>query len=579
MQKVNSVRNVLFATMLIATVLLGGCAQPTVTPAPTAVPSPTSAPVATTAPTKAPSTAPLPAATSTTAPVATSAPTAAPKPVVKQPSGTLNIALSTFESETFLPWNGGVARQSYLLMIYDVLVYSDPKTDEQKPGLAEKWEMSPDGKTWTFSIRKGVQFHEGYGELTSEDVKYSFERMIDKSSVGSPAQLLRNIIDKVETPDPYKVVVSLKTPYVGLVGGYLNDTNAGGIIVSKKYVTTVGDEKANSHPIGTGPYTLAEEHKKGGPIKLAAVPGVEKHWRITPDYQNVNFLLVPEEATRVAMLKTGEVDLAPISYDSIDSVKASGLNVISISKNWAPLIRFGGIVTTDPKRYDASNPWSKKEVRQALNYAIDRTAIAKSIFKGEATPTGASMPLNVWSDIPAYAYDVAKAKQLLAQAGYPNGFQVPLRTFTANPGAELPTLGEAVALYWKAIGIDVKIVPSDWNTVRGDLLGAKANNYLFVQRGQPFVDFQAGFDLEYDSTNMFAIYATPDVIKQYNLIKSELDPKKREQMARDFGLYVKDEATNIFLVFANDPYGASKKVGQWTSIRMRPQNVEAITRP
>jgi peptide/nickel transport system substrate-binding protein len=527
----------------------------------------------------APAITSAPAPTSAPVSVATTAPTAAPKPSVKQPSGTLNVALSTFESETFLPWNGGVARQSYLLMIYDVLVYSDPKTDQQLPGLAEKWEMSPDGKTWTFYIRKGVQFHEGYGELTADDVKYSFERMIDKTSVGSPAQLLRNIIDKVETPDPYKVVVSLKTPYVGLVGGYLNDTNAGGIIVSKKYVTTVGDEKANAHPIGTAPYTLAEEHKKGGPIKLTAVPGIGNHWRITPDYQNVNFLLVPEEATRVAMLKTGEADIAPISYDSIDTVKSSGLNVVSIPKNWAPLIRFGGIVTTDPKRYDANNPWSKKEVRQALNYAIDRATIAKTIFKGEATPTGASMPLNVWSDIPAYPYDPAKAKQLLAQAGYPNGFQLPLRTFTTNPGAELPTIGEAVALYWKAIGIDAKIVPSDWNTVRGDLLGAKANNYLFVQRGQPFVDFQAGFDLEYDSTNMFAIYATPEVIQKYDQVKSELDPKKREQLARDFGLYVKDEATNVFLVFANDPYGVSKKVGQWTSIRMRPQNIESITRP
>lgn len=575
--KEKSVRFVLIAMMLIAIVILGGCAQPTAVPAPTSVPAPAATSAPTQVPTSAPAATSVPAPTS--APAATTAPTAAPKPSVKQPSGTLNVALSTFESETFLPWNGGVARQSYLLMIYDVLVYSDPKTDQQLPGLAEKWEMSPDGKTWTFFIRKGVQFHEGYGELTADDVKYSFERMIDKTSVGSPAQLLRNIIDKVETPEPYKVVVSLKTPYVGLVGGYLNDTNAGGIIVSKKYVTAVGDEKANAHPIGTGPYTLAEEHKKGGPIKLKTVDGVEKHWRLTPDYQNVNFLLVPEEATRVAMLKNGEADVAPISYDSIDTIKSSGLNVVSIPKNWAPLIRFGGIVTTDPKRYDANNPWSKKEVRQALNYAIDRAAIAKSIFKGEATPVGASMPLNVWSDIPAYPYDPAKAKQLLTQAGYPNGFQLPLRTFTANPGAELPTIGEAVALYWKAIGIDVKIVPSDWNTVRGDLLGAKANSYLFVQRGQPFVDFQAGFDLEYDANNMFAIYATPEVIAKYTQVKGELDPKKREQLARDFGLYVKDEATNVFLVFANDPYGVSKKVGQWTSIRMRPQNIESITRP
>lgn len=574
--------------MLLLGFLVAGCAAPAPTQAPTSAPTLTTAPVATTAPatatapaaTKAAATsAPAATAGQTTAAPTTVAPTTAAKPAGRPPSGSLNVALSTFEAETFLPWNGGVARQSYILMIYDVLVYVDPKTDQLVPGLAEKWDLSKDGKTVTFYLRKGVQFQEGWGEMTSADVKYSIERMIDKTSIGSPAANLRNIIEKVEAPDPYTVVVTQKLPYIGLVGGYMNDTNAGGIIVSKKYVESVGDEKANAHPIGTGPYTLAEEHKKGGPIKLVTVPGVENHWRVTPYYKNVNFMLAPEEATRVAMLKNGEADLAPISYDSIDTVKASGLHIASIQKEWGPLIRFGGIVTTDSKRFNSSAPWAKKEVRQALNYAVDKEAIAKSIFKGEAVPTGASMPLAVWTDITPYPYDPAKAKQLLAQAGYPNGFSLPLRTFTTNPGAELPAIGEAVALYWKAVGIDVKIVPSDWNTVRGDLLAGKANDYLFTQRGQPFVDPQAGLDLEYDVNNAFAIYSTQDVIDQYNQIRKELDLKKRDELARAFGNMVKDEATNVFLVFANEAYGASKKVGNWPTIRMRAQSIEMITPP
>lgn len=570
------------ATMMLALVVVLVACAPTPTPVrPTA--APTSPPAATTAPTAAPVVAPTTAPTTapTSAPTAvpaTKAPTVAPTAAgPKPPSGSLTVALSTFEAETFLPWNGGVARQSYLLMIYDTLVYTDPKTGEMKPGLATSWDLSADGKSVTFRLRKGVQFSEGYGELTSDDVKYSIERMIDKTSIGSPAGNLRQIIDRVDAPDPYTAVVYQKSPYIGLVGGYMNDTNAGGIIVSKKYVTTVGDEKANAHPIGTGPYTLAEEHKKGGPIKLTAIPNAEKHWRVAPYYKDVTFLLVPEEATRVAMLKNGEADLAPISYDSIDTVKASGLHIASIQKEWSPLIRFGGIVTTDPKRNNTNAPWYKKEVRQALNYAVDKDSIAKNIFKGEATPTGASMPLAVWSDIGPYPYDPAKAKQLLAQAGFPNGFQLPLRTFTTNPGAELPAISEAVALYWKAIGIDVKIVPSDWNTVRGDLLGFKANDYLFNQRGQPFADPQAGLDLEYDDTSGFAIYSTPELVAKYKAIKSELDIKKRDQLAKDFGLYVKDEATNVFLVSANEAYGASKKVGSWPTISMRAQSIEMIT--
>ena len=254
----------------------------------------------------------------------------------KPPTDTLTVALSTLAEETFLPWNGGTARHSYLSMIYESLTYIDPKTEQMMPGLATKWEMSPDGKTWTFWIRKGVQFHEGWGELTAEDVKYSIERIMDPKSIASAAGSLRALIEKVEAPEPYKVVIYLKSPYVGLVDSYMYDGNPSGIVVCKKYVETVGDEKANAHPIGTGPYTLAEEHKKGGPIKLVTIPGVEKHWRVTPEFKTVTFLCIPEEATRVAMLKTGEVDLAPISYDSIDTIKASGLHIVSIPKSWAP---------------------------------------------------------------------------------------------------------------------------------------------------------------------------------------------------------------------------------------------------
>ena len=495
----------------------------------------------------------------------------------KPPTDSLTVALSTFETDTFLPWNGGVARQPYMLLVYECLVYTDPKTEAQLPGLATKWEMTPDGKVYTFHLRKGVQFQENWGELTSADVKYSMDRMIDPKSTGSPAGNLRSMIDKIEAPDAYTVVVTLKNPDIGYIGGYINDGNAAGIVVCKKYVETVGDTAANAHPIGTGPYTLAETHQKAGPYKFTTVPGVEKHWRVVPEFKNITFLMIPEEATRVAMLKTGEVDLAPISYDSLATIQASGLHVATIPKDYGPLIRFTGLVQTDPARYKADNPWVKKEVRQALNYAVDKESIAKNIFKGQAVPTGASMPLQLWLDIPAYPYDVAKAKQLLATAGYPNGFSLTLKTFVSNPGAELPAISEAVAMYWKAIGIDVKIVPSDWGTVRSELLGKKANDYMFNQRGQPFVDPSAGLDLEYNDKANFCIFETQETLAKYTAIKNEVDSKKRDQLIKDFGLYVKDQATNVFLCFADEPYGASSKVGTWPTIRMRPSNIDMIT--
>ena len=239
------------------------------------------------------------------------------------PTDTLVVALSTLESETFLPWNGGGGRSPYLAIIYDYLVYLDPVTRETKPGLATKWELSPDGKVWTFWLRQGVQFHGGMGEFTAEDAKYSMERLKDPKSIAGPASTLRKNVAKVEAPERYKVVYYLNSPDAEFERSFLSDASQGPI-VCKKYVESVGDEKANAQPIGTGPYTLAEYHK-GSFIKFKTIEGVEKHWRVTPEFKEITFRVVPEEATRVAMLRTGEADLVPISYDSIERTKGFGV--------------------------------------------------------------------------------------------------------------------------------------------------------------------------------------------------------------------------------------------------------------
>ncbi len=555
----------IIVSLVVFVVGVAGCAQTPAAPA---------APAASSSSSSSAATAPSAVAS---APAASSSSAVSTAPAAKSPTGSLTVVLSTLEAETFLPWNGGGGRTSYLAMIYDYLLYADPKTDQVKPGLATSWSMSADGKSWTFELRKGVQFQEGYGELTSEDVKYSIERMIAPDSIAGPAGSMRNLIASVDAPEPYKVVINMKVPYPELDRGYLADSNQT-LIVSKKYLTTAGDDKANAHPIGTGPYTLAEPHQKGGPIKLTTVPGVENHWRVTPYYKDVTFLGVPEEATRVAMLKNGEADLASISFDSIEPIKATqGLHVTSVPNNWDPIIRLGGMVQTDPKRYVATNPWAKLQVRQAMNYAIDKDAIAKNIFHGEATPGGSSMPVAPFFDVKPFPYDPAKAKALLAEGGYPNGFDVTLKTFTTSPGAELPTVGEAVAQYWKAIGINVKINPTDWGTVRGEWTGGKALDYVWTHRGLAFTDPLTALNTDFGANQAFVSYSTNETQARLDALGKEFDPKKREQMAMDMANLMRDEAAGIYLVFANDPYGASKKVGNWPTIRVRPQNIEYIT--
>ena len=557
MKRVRSLWPTLVATMLIAVLVLSACG----TPAPTA--APTTAP-----PEEEPTAAP------------TEEPTAVPTEAPAVPEGSLTVALSTLEAETFLPWNGGGGRTPYLELIYEYLVYLDPETEEPTPGLATSWEMSDDGMSWTFEIREGVPFHEDWGEVTAEDVAYSIEKIISEESIAGPAGSMRKLIESVEAADTYTAVVHMLVPFPELVRGYLTDANQT-VIVCKEYVESVGEEEANLHPIGTGAYTLAEEHQQAQPVVLKVVEGVENHWRVTPEFETITFLNVPEEATRVAMLLAGEVDLAPISYDSIETIEAAeGLHIASVPRNWSPLIRFGGIMDPEvnPDLYVAENPWNDLKVRQALNYAVDKEAIAKEIFHGQAEPGGSSMPVPPFFDLEPYPYDLDKAKDLLAEAGYPDGFPITLKTFTTNPGAELPLIGEAVALYWEAIGLDVTINQTDWGTVRGEWTGGQALDYVWTHRGLAFGDPLTALNTDF-GLNPFTTYATADTMAMLTELGEEFDAEARDQLAWDMATYVRDQATGVFLVFANEPYGASEQVGNWPTIRTRPQNIDLITRP
>jgi peptide/nickel transport system substrate-binding protein len=559
MKGVRSAWPILLAAMLIGA-LLSSCG----TPAPTAAP--------TTPPTEEPTAAP------TTAP--TEEPTAVPTEPPAGPQGSLTVALSTLEAETFLPWNGGGGRTPYLELIYEYLVYLDPETEEPMPGLATSWEMSDDGMSWTFQIREGVPFHEGWGEVTAEDVAYSIEKIISEESIAGPAGSMRKLIDSVEAVDDRTAVIHMLEPFPELLRGYLTDANQT-VIVSKEYVESVGEEEANLHPIGTGAYTLAEEHQQAQPIVLKVVDGVENHWRVQPEFETITFLNVPEEATRVAMLLAGEVDLAPISYDSIESVEAAeGLHIESVPRNWSPLIRFGGIMDpeVDATRYNPEVPWNDVKVRQAMNYAVDKEAIAEEIFHGQAQPGGSSMPVPPFFDVEPYPYDPEKAKDLLAEAGYQDGFPVTLKTFTTNPGAELPLIGEAVAMYWEAIGLDVTINQTDWGTVRGEWTGGQALDFVWTHRGLAFGDPLTALNTDF-GVNPFTTYATPETLQMLAELGQEFDADAREQLAMDMAEYVRDQATGVFMVFANEPYGASEQVGNWPTIRTRPQNIDLITRP
>ncbi len=427
----------LLVLVSVALVLLLSCApakEVTPTPVP-AVPTPTPA-------------VPTPAV-----PVVTPTPT--PGWLHGTPEGKLRVAVQTFGQESWNPLVGaGVARtmNSYLM---EALIDVDPETAKRRPGLATEWSTA-DAMVWDFKLREGVKWSDGT-EFTATDVKFSIDIHSKYPSVSALASLLRPILAGVDILGRYKVRVRLTKPAPTL-DGFLSRMQPG-LIAPAKYEKQIVDGTFDENPVGTGPFRLV----KHSPASLVRYEALSEHYRVVPDYKTLDLLLVPEVATRVAMLKTGEVDVIDIGPENMEDMKASGLRIVTINNNRSGIgARFGGVWLPERDTYDASNPWLKKEFRMAVNHAINREELAETLFYGLATPSPIEilMPGTVgWNPewVP-YKYDPAYARQLIQQAGgWPAGKVITVYTFDK---AGLPMLSETmevIAAYLEAVGIPVRI--------------------------------------------------------------------------------------------------------------------------
>ncbi|MBY5340499.1 ABC transporter substrate-binding protein [Rhizobium leguminosarum bv. viciae] len=285
--------------------------------------------------------------------------------------------------------------------------------DQYLPTLATEWKMSPDAKTWTFKLREGVQFHKGYGEMTADDVVFSYKRAI---AGGTNMAILSNIADVV-ADGPYGVTVSLKTADVNLLGTTIFSNNTS--IVSKKAVDAIGAEKFQTDAVGTGPYELTRFDPQWG----TAMKRHEAYWGEKAKTPNVECVYMADTTSRTLALLSGDVDM-------IEAVRAPGW-VDSMLQRDPTLI----IDMTSPGSFNTLHvnlnrkPFDNLKVRQALMYAIDRHAIADALkpmggFTAGLQPVFFPAGFKT-EDLPPelqYKPDPEKAKALLAEAGFPDGF-------------------------------------------------------------------------------------------------------------------------------------------------------------
>ena len=288
------------------------------------------------------------------------------------------------------------------------------------------------------------------------------------------------------------------------------------------------------------------------------------HWRVDPQWPRISFRAVPEEATRVAMLRAGEADIAPVSFDSIDGLKEAGLSIVSAEKTWSPVIRLGGVVQTDAERFNDTLPWADKRVRQAMNYAIDKQAIIDELFAGQGSVANGDTPVQAWNSIPPYPYDPDKARALLAEAGYGDGFDMVLKTFTTTPGAELPLMAEAAAIYLGEVGINVTIQPGDWPSIRSEWTSGTKLDFAMTHRGFPFPNPENGVEAGFSTRSIFASFTSDELEAKLASLAAETDRDVRREKLTDIGQYIRDEAGAVFMVLANEPYGVGPDVGDWS---------------
>ncbi|MFI5373527.1 MAG: ABC transporter substrate-binding protein [Candidatus Rokuibacteriota bacterium] len=409
-----------------------------------------------------------------------------------------------------------------LYALHDALVKPMPG-GIMTPSLAESWTASKDGLSYEFVIRKNARFHTG-DPVTAEDVKFTFERY-----KGSGAKLLKDKVKEIQVLAPNRVRFVLKEPWPDFMAFYGTSATGAGWIVPKKYIEKVGEDGFKKAPVGAGPYKF-----------VAFTPGIEltleafgDYWRKAPQVKRLVMRSIPDETTRAAAVKTGEVDAAYLFGGAVaeDLKRSPGVRVV------APLLY--GIYWLDfPDQWDPKSPWHDRRVRLAASLAIDRPAINQAEMLGLGKPAGAFVPpeFDFALHVDPPAFDPKRAKELMVEAGYPNGFDAgdltPLPPYTS--------LAEAVGGYLQAIGIRSSVRTmeratffSGWREKKfhGLIIGATGAAGNAAARIEPF----------FTKSGIYAYGTRPEIDDLFQRQTNEGDRKKREAVLHQIQKIIVDQ--------------------------------------
>ena len=438
-----------------------------------------------------------------------------------------------------------------LTPMYEGLIEYD-QLGQYVPMLAKSWEVNADFTAWSFELQEGVQFHFGQGEFTAKDVVHTIERVSREGSLAGDADFYRGI--EVDVEDDYNVTLNLSVSS-STPRRFSNASPT--FILSKDHFDATGQEGLELSPVATGPYQF-RERKEGEYILWDRVP--YDHYRHNPDFPELQLLNVKEPGTRLALMLTEAAHIGQLERRHHELATNRGLEVVKSSIPSTPVYSmFGGNYLASSPDYDPTLPWAAPgevglKVREAMNRAVNRDEIRDTILGGR----GENMAVTFWhSSLPGwdqswidnyeehYGYDPERAKELLIEAGYPDGFTVPILMTPRAELAEALDVSEAVGNYWKAIGLDVDFNPQEI-VYFVERFRAHDMDFIWTDATRRFQDPDM-LRVVYTTGPPLHFYVTPelDAIYEELELKPTTDLGERDRLLREAGQMIYDEYATL----------------------------------
>ncbi|MGG3573705.1 ABC transporter substrate-binding protein [Bacillus gobiensis] len=439
-----------------------------------------------------------------------------------------------------------------------LLEYGEQDTTIQ-PGLAKKWEVSDDGLTYTFDLEEGVKFHDGT-DFNAEAVKFNFDRWMNGDEEKFPYYTMfggykkdeGHVIKEIKVLDDYKIQFILKRPQAPFLKNLAMSPFG---IASPAAIEKSGD-KFREQPVGTGPFKFVDWK----PNDRITIEKNEDYWGEGAKLDEIIFRSIPENSARLNALQGGEIDI-------MDGVNPSDLKTIEsnpdLKKLERPSMNIGYLGFTVNKE-----PFNNKLVRQALNYAVNKQEIIDSFYGGLAEPAKNPLPPSLEgynNDIEEYPYDPEKAKQLLAEAGYPDGFEMDLWAMPV-PRPYMPDgmkIAEKIQADFEKIGVKAEIVTYEWATYLDKLTKGEGEAYLLGwtgDNGDPDNFIYTLLDKDSIGGNNYSYYSN-DKLHDI-LIKAQSDPdqQKRNELYMQAQEIIHDESPWAPLVHSTPILAARSNV-------------------